>query len=75
MFLFDSIDATIDNGRIGRYINHSREGNAKKHCQKAGEHPRLYFIANRDIKAGEEILYDYGERQAEAITNFPWLLT
>ena len=28
--------------------------------------PRLILFASRDIKTGEEILYDYGERDSEA---------
>jgi hypothetical protein len=30
-------------------------------------------VANRDITAGEEILYDYGERREELFNPCPWL--
>jgi SET domain-containing protein len=36
-------------------------------------HPRLLIVANRNISAGEEILFDYGERRPEVIKQQPWL--
>ena len=35
--------------------------------------PRLTLFASRDIKSGEEILYDYGERDREIRAANPWL--
>ena len=35
--------------------------------------PRLILVASRDVKAGEELLYDYGERSKVAIESHPWL--
>ena len=35
--------------------------------------PRLALFASRDIKRGEEILYDYGERDREIRAANPWL--
>ena len=35
--------------------------------------PRIIFIAKRDIKSGEEITYDYGDRTKSAIFGNPWL--
>ncbi len=42
---------------IARYINHSCRPNADPEIRKH----RIYIMALRKIKAGEEILYNYGE--------------
>lgn len=43
---------------IARYINHSCEPNAKAY--RSGI--RVWIWSLRDIRAGEEITYDYGEK-------------
>lgn len=35
--------------------------------------PHLVLIAKDDIKEGEEITYDYGDRTRESLINHPWL--
>lgn len=68
------IDATFPSGKLGRLINHSRK---TPNCKtKVFEHkgvPHLIFVALRDIRPGEEVLYDYGERDRNAIKSNPWL--
>ena len=58
-----SIDATFNNGRCGRLINHSR---LKPNCRivktTIGENPHLYFEAISEIEVEEELVYDYGEK-------------
>ena len=69
-----SIDATQDNGRIGRLINHSRDSaNSVVRSVKIGEIARLCLFANQDISAGEEITYDYNDRRQDVLKSFPWL--
>lgn len=34
----------------------------------------LILVAKRDIKEGEELLYDYGDRTPLTVANNPWLL-
>ena len=41
-------------------------------CEVDGS-PRLYLKAIKNIAWGEEILYDYGERDLSTFENFPWL--
>ncbi|KAI1289554.1 Histone-lysine N-methyltransferase set-1 [Halotydeus destructor] len=70
------IDATKPSGRIGRLVNHSRKSpNCKTRLFIYNSRPHLIFIALRDIKAKEELLYDYGERDRTAIEAHPWLAT
>lgn len=35
--------------------------------------PHLVLLAKEDIKAGEELTYDYGDRRREALIHHPWL--
>ena len=37
------------------------------------ERPRLILVAARDLKADEELLYDYGDRSKESLEAHPWL--
>ena len=51
---------TIDGStraNIARYINHS----CKPNCEPEIEKGRIYIDAIKNIKAGEEFTYDYGE--------------
>lgn len=61
MYLFEvSKNKTIDGSvrwNKARYINHSCKGNAESEIIKN----KIYIIAIKDIKKGEEITYDYGE--------------
>lgn len=57
------MDATRVFGTIGRLINHGRqkrEVNLKAMSAVVDGIIRLGFLASRDIKPGEELLYDYG---------------
>ncbi|KAI6657633.1 N-lysine methyltransferase SETD8-B-like [Oopsacas minuta] len=70
------IDATEETGKFGRLINHSRlRFNMKSRVVVEGDVIHLCFIATRNLKIGEELLYDYGDRSRESIKNFPWLKT
>merc|ERR1712166_510022 len=59
---------------MGRLINHS--------CQRPNIFPRrividgvpkIAFFTGREIEAGEELLYDYGDKTAEGYKDCPWL--
>ena len=68
------VDATKPSSRFGRLINHSRKfPNCKTQIFVYQKKPRLIFIALRDIKPNEELLYDYGEKDKIAIKAHPWL--
>lgn len=60
-YLFELDDKwTIDGkerGNIARYINHSCDPN----CETEVEGERIFVYAIRDIAAGEELAYDYGD--------------
>ena len=87
LFLDVRINATEDNGSFGRFVNHSRlprgyvfdaknppkQNAVPRQVKKLGVHPKLLLVANRDIAAGEEILFDYGERRPGPIADNPWL--
>ena len=80
MFYFQSkgkrccIDATQDNGRMGRLINHSRlDANLKPRLIVVDDVPRLFFTATRDITANTELQYPYGENRAEILKENEWL--
>ena len=69
-----SVDATKDNGRMGRLLNHSKtQANVVTKLYEVKDHPYLCLIAARDIKSGEELQYDYGERSKAVIESHPWL--
>lgn len=67
------IDATPESDRLGRLINHSRNGNLVTKTLFLDGIPRLILIAKENIAIGEELLYDYGDRSKEALKNYPWL--
>jgi len=70
------LDGTLDSGRLGRLLNHScKHPTLIAKVITVEELPRLIFVAFRDIEIGEELLFDYGERDEEAIKEFPWLLS
>lgn len=47
-----------DGGNDARWINHSCAPNCE--AQESSKGKRVYIVALRDIKRGEELLYDYG---------------
>ncbi len=49
------IDAAVNGGPAKR-INHSCQGNCEAQLTKRG---RVFIVARRNIKAGEELTYDY----------------
>ena len=69
-----SVDATEDNGRMGRLLNHSRTTpNVNTKLHEVDGQPFLCLMASQNIPAQEELLYDYGERSKEVIQSHPWL--
>ncbi len=61
MYLFEvNRNKTIDGSvrwNIARYCNHSCDGNAESEIKKG----RVFIKATKNIKEGDEIVYDYGE--------------
>ncbi|MBI5405891.1 SET domain-containing protein, partial [Candidatus Kaiserbacteria bacterium] len=51
-----TVDGTA-RANIARYINHS----CKPNCEPEIEHGRIYIDALKNIKAGEELAYNYGD--------------
>lgn len=58
---------------MGRLLNHSLKGNVKARLVSKENMPVLIFEANRAIAVDEELVYDYGDRDATAIKENPWL--
>ncbi|XP_024946266.1 histone-lysine N-methyltransferase PR-Set7 isoform X2 [Cephus cinctus] len=67
------VDATAETEKLGRLVNHSRNGNLVARVVDVGSIPHLVLTAKEDIPAGVEVTYDYGDRSREAIRNHPWL--
>uniref|UniRef100_A0A182Q8L8 [histone H4]-lysine(20) N-methyltransferase n=1 Tax=Anopheles farauti TaxID=69004 RepID=A0A182Q8L8_9DIPT len=67
------IDATAESGKLGRLVNHSRNGNLVTKTVPLNDRPHLVLIAKEDIEEGVEITYDYGDRSKEALQHYPWL--
>ncbi|XP_061458776.1 N-lysine methyltransferase KMT5A isoform X2 [Rhineura floridana] len=67
------VDATKETHRLGRLINHSKCGNCQTKLHDVDGIPHLILVASRDIKAGEELLYDYGDRSKASLEAYPWL--
>lgn len=67
------VDATKETGRMGRLINHSKNGNCQTKLHDINGVPHLILIASRNIDEGEELLYDYGDRSKASIAAHPWL--
>lgn len=51
-----TIDGSV-RSNIARYCNHSCDGNAESEIKKG----RVFILATKNIKEGDEIVYDYGE--------------
>lgn len=74
MKYYFSIDATAESGRLGRLINHSKTAaNCHTKLTEINQRPYLMLMASRDISLGEELLYDYGDRNRDSIESHPWL--
>ncbi|XP_022106615.1 N-lysine methyltransferase KMT5A-like [Acanthaster planci] len=67
------VDATAESGRIGRLLNHSKSGNCTTKLISIDDRPYLILVAARPITAGEELVYDYGDRNKESLRSHPWL--
>ncbi|XP_072228283.1 N-lysine methyltransferase KMT5A-A [Leuresthes tenuis] len=67
------VDATKETGRMGRLINHSKNGNCQTKLHDINGIPHLILVASRDIDKDEELLYDYGDRSKASIAAHPWL--
>ncbi|XP_053435720.1 N-lysine methyltransferase KMT5A-like [Nycticebus coucang] len=67
------VDATRETNRLGRLINHSKRGNCQTKLHGINGVPHLILFASRDIEAGEELLYDYGDRSKASTEAYPWL--
>ncbi|XP_016132677.1 N-lysine methyltransferase KMT5A-A [Sinocyclocheilus grahami] len=67
------VDATKESDRLGRLINHSKNGNCQTKLHDINGIPHLILVASRDIQEGEELLYDYGDRSKASIEAHPWL--
>lgn len=73
MSVYHSVDATKETSRLGRLINHCKTGNCQTRLHPIDGTPHLILVASRDINAGEELLYDYGDRSKASILAHPWL--
>lgn len=67
------IDATAETGKLGRLINHSRNGNLMTKIINYKNKPHLVLLAKKHINEGEELTYDYGDRRKVAFIHHPWL--
>lgn len=54
------IDGAV-NGNDARFLNHSCDGN----CEAITDRKRIFIEARRNIRAGEELLYDYQYERTE----------
>ena len=69
-----SVDATKESDRLGRLLNHSRtDANCATRLVSIKDKPYLILETIRDVKAGEELLYDYGERSKDVLQYHQWL--
>lgn len=61
LYLFETGKNKTINGNIkentARYINHS----CRPNCEAVGPSGHIYIMAMKNIKAGEELTYDYGK--------------
>lgn len=73
MSVYHSVDATKETSRLGRLINHCKTGNCQTRLHPIDGTPHLILVASRDINAGEELVYDYGDRSKASILAHPWL--
>ena len=68
------VDATEETGKLGRLLNHSKTSpNCCTRIVAINKQPYLIIVAARDISVGEELVYDYGDRNKETLAHNPWL--
>ena len=68
------VDATVESGRYGRLLNHSRKyPNCITKVVMFEDTPRLILVARQDLPKGTELVYDYGDRRKESLIAHPWL--
>ncbi|XP_052759702.1 N-lysine methyltransferase KMT5A-like isoform X1 [Mya arenaria] len=58
------VDASEESGRLGRLVNHGHKKELNAVMKEVSG--QLILFAQRDICAGEELLYDYGLKE------YPW---
>ena len=68
-----SLDATKNDGRKGRLVNHSCEPNCKAEVRTVGNEQRVVLVAKQTIYVESEITFDYGDRSKESLEANPWL--
>ena len=60
VYIFELDDKYDIDGRLGenpaRYMNHSCDGN----CEAINGDGEIWIVAQKDIKKGDELVYDYG---------------
>uniref|UniRef100_A0A182K612 [histone H4]-lysine(20) N-methyltransferase n=1 Tax=Anopheles christyi TaxID=43041 RepID=A0A182K612_9DIPT len=71
--LYAKDDNTAESGKLGRLVNHSRNGNLVTKTVPINNRPHLVLIAKEDIEKGVEVTYDYGDRSKESLQHYPWL--
>ena len=69
----NSIDATKEDGSLGRLINHSKLRPNVEVKIVSDTRPYLCMFAATGIESGDELLYDYGDRSKATVQNFAWL--
>ena len=68
------MDATQEDGSFGRLINHDKlDSNLLMKVMVVAGTPQIVFFASKDICAGSELVYDYGERRKEVLEGLQWL--
>ena len=73
-FVLLSVNATKESGGLGRLLNHSKSAvNCATRLVNVKNRPYLILETIRDVQAGEELLYDYGERSKDIIQFHQWL--
>jgi histone-lysine N-methyltransferase SETD8 len=68
------IDATQETNKLGRLVNHTRI-NPNCYLKKIiiDNVPRIFLVAKYEINCGDELSYDYGDRDPASFKYFPWL--
>uniref|UniRef100_A0A5S6QKA7 SET domain-containing protein n=1 Tax=Trichuris muris TaxID=70415 RepID=A0A5S6QKA7_TRIMR len=69
------VDATEETEYKARLINHSaKEPNCVPKIIEVNDRPCIVLIASRNVRVGEELLYNYGDRSRAAVAANPWLV-
>lgn len=70
------VDATEDNGLLGRLVNHSaRHDNVKPQRRIINGKLHILLIAKVDISAGKEVTFNYGDKNSTLPDCVPGCLT